>query len=311
MLRGVLYSEHFMRSDRVSAETKSVYSAYWLLAMKRSNRDNRGRKIIRGILAAAILFTFLLTASMPGIAQASKRKRATPVPATKLPPPISEEERKQLAESASQSRSNLIAASETYRESLERLMGLQKDDEKRAAELVERRKRLLELGVIARREVEEGEQSLAAAQSKVSETARQLEQIEQLVAEVNAAEQLAKIPPEPTGTFRMTGALVRYVGSSRWAMTDFGKVDAFFRLKFGKPIPVSAFGQTDTHNRLGFDHREAIDIAVHPDSAEGQEVIQFLMKQGISFIAIRSAIPGSATGAHIHIGPASRRISVN
>ncbi|MFN0086979.1 MAG: hypothetical protein ACKVX9_16430 [Blastocatellia bacterium] len=227
-----------------------------------------------------------------------------------LPPPISEEERAKLAESASQSRANLIAASATYRESLERLIGLQRDDEKRAAELLERRRRLLDLGVIAKREVEESAQALAAAESKVAETARQLEQVEQLVAEVNAAEQLAKMPPEPTGTFKMTGALVRYIGSSRWAMTDFGKIDAFFRLKFGKPLPVSAFGQTETHNRLGFDHREALDVAVHPDGAEGQSVIEFLMKQGISFIAIRSAIPGSATGAHIHIGPSSRRISV-
>ncbi|MDX2032565.1 MAG: hypothetical protein SF339_17960 [Blastocatellia bacterium] len=285
--------------------------------MKRTNRDNQTTRIIRGAIAAAVLFTFLFTASTPGIAQTSKRRRTSPAPAKpapapaiELPPPISEEERKQLAESASQSRANLIAASETYRESLARLMGLQKEDEKRALDLVERRKRLLELGVIARREVEESEQSLAAAQSKVAETVKQLEQIEQLVAEVNAAEQLANLPPEPTGTFKMTGALVRYVGSTRWAMSDFGKVDAFFRLKFGRPLPVSAFGQTDTHNRLGFDHREAVDVALHPESAEGQEVIQFLVKQGISFIAIRSAIPGSATGAHIHIGPSSRRISI-
>ena len=264
----------------------------------------------RLLLLGAALLAMLL--AVPGLAQTSRRKRTAPppAPAIEAPPPISEEERKQLAESASQSRQNLITASQTYRESLERLIGLQKEDEKRATELVERRKRLLELGVIARREVDESEQSLAAAQAKVAETVKQLEQIEQLVAEVEAAEELAKAPPEPTGTFRMSGALVRYVGSSRWALSEFGKIDVFYRLKFSKPLPVSAFGQTETHNRLGFDHREAIDVAVHPDSAEGQELIQFLVKQGISFIAIRSAIPGSATGAHIHIGPSSRRISI-
>ncbi len=102
--------------------------------------------------------------------------------------------------------------------------------------------------------------------------------------------------------------MVRFVGASRWNLSDYGKVDAFYRLKFGKPLPVSAYGQTETHNRLGFDHSNAIDVAVHPDSAEGQALMEFLHGQGISFIAIRGAIHGSATGAHIHVGLSSRRI---
>jgi len=74
---------------------------------------------------------------------------------------------------------------------------------------------------------------------------------------------------------------------------------------------VSAVGQTETHNQLGFDHREAVDVAVHPDSAEGQALIGYLTSQGVSFIAIRGAIHGSATGAHIHIGPPSKRIAAH
>jgi hypothetical protein len=114
--------------------------------------------------------------------------------------------------------------------------------------------------------------------------------------------------PERQRSLRAVVAMVRYVGASRWALGDIGKVDAFFRLKFGKPLPVSAMGQSETHNRLGFDHREAVDVAVHPDGAEGQALINHLRSQGISFIAIRQSIRGSATGAHIHIGPASKRI---
>ena len=158
--------------------------------------------------------------------------------------------------------------------------------------------------------VRPGEQQLAEAKTRTAETEKQIESVEHLVAEVNAAEQLAKEPPAPQGTFRSTGMLVRFVGASRWNLSDFGKVDAFYRLRFSKPLPVSAFGQTDTHNRLGFDHSNALDVAVHPDSAEGQALIEFLQRQGISFIAIRGAIPGSATGAHIHIGSPSRRIFV-
>lgn len=224
--------------------------------------------------------------------------------------PTGEAEQKRLAEAANQSRAELIAASGAYRESLERVLDVQKQDEARAAELVEKRKALLDLGAISKREVQESEQSLVAAQARMSETRKQIEDADHLVAEVNAAEQTAPagMAPAPQESFRVSRAPVRYVGASRWALSDFGKVDAFFRLEFGKPLPVSAMGQSETHNRLGFDHREAVDVALHPDSVEGQALIRRLRGQGISFIAIRHPIRGSATGAHIHIGPASKRI---
>jgi len=214
-----------------------------------------------------------------------------------------------LAEAAGESRTNLLSASNAYRESLEKLLELQRQDQSRAAELVGKRKELLAIGVIAKRELEESERKLAEAQSKIAETMKQISEVDQLVAEVNAAEELAKMPAEKPGVYRSAGLLVRYVGASRWALSDFGKVDAFFRLKFSRPLPASAVGQTETHNRLGFDHRDAVDVALHPDSAEGQALISYLTSQGISFIAIRGAIPGSATGAHIHIGPPSKRIA--
>ena len=59
---------------------------------------------------------------------------------------------------------------------------------------------------------------------------------------------------------------------------------------------------------MGFDHRHAIDVAVHPDSPEGQALIFYLRGEGIPFLAFRQAVPGSATGAHIHIGRPSHRL---
>ncbi len=267
---------------------------------------NESRKTI-WIRLAVVLFVSVLMVSTAS-AQKTKRKKAALQPPP--PPTVTAEELKELNDAATQSRENLITASNTYRQSLERLLALQQQDEKRAAELVEKRKQLLELGIIAKREVTESEQLLADAQAKSAETGKQLESVDHLVAEVNAAEELSKLPPEPQGTFRSTGMLVRFVGLSRWNLSDFGKVDAFYRLKFSKPLPVSSFGQSETHNRLGFNHSNALDVAVHPDSVEGQALIGFLQNQGISFIAIRGAIPGSSTGAHIHIGPESRRISI-
>jgi len=264
------------------------------------------------IKCAAALLALTIIAPYAA-AQKTGRKRA-PAPKTQsktVTPRVSEEETRKLAEAASQSRANLLTASNAYRESLEKLLELQRQDESRAAELVEKRKDLLDLGVIAKRELEEGEQSLAEARSKIAGTVKQLAEVDHLVAEVNAAEELAKMPAEAPGVYRSSGLLVRYVGSSRWALGDFSKVDAFFRLKFNRPLPASAIGQTETHNRLGFDHHEAVDVAVHPDSAEGRELINYLASQGISFIAIRGAIAGSATGAHIHIGPPSKRIAAH
>lgn len=86
-----------------------------------------------------------------------------------------------------------------------------------------------------------------------------------------------------------------------------GDIKGFFTSKFGRTLPVSAFGQTRLHNRLGFDHRNSVDVALNPDSAEGRALLGKLRGFGLPFIAFRHSIPGVATGAHIHVGKPSRR----
>jgi hypothetical protein len=87
-------------------------------------------------------------------------------------------------------------------------------------------------------------------------------------------------------------------------------VEAAFRRHFGKPMPVSARGETAVHKAMGFDHRGRVDVALQPDGAEGSWLRQYLIEQGIPFYAFRQAIPGKATGAHIHIGPSSTRLAM-
>lgn len=48
-----------------------------------------------------------------------------------------------------------------------------------------------------------------------------------------------------------------------------------FSTRFGRALPVSAGGQTIAHDGLGLDHH-AIDVAIHPDSAEGRMLIEYL-----------------------------------
>jgi hypothetical protein len=84
-------------------------------------------------------------------------------------------------------------------------------------------------------------------------------------------------------------------------------IKSFFISKFGRTLPVSAFGQTRLHSRLGFDHSNGIDVALSPDSTEGRAVLDRLRGLGVPFIAFRRAVPGVATGAHIHVGKPSPR----
>ncbi len=262
------------------------------------------RNLIGAILTVALLF-----AAARGQRAARPVRPAAKAPKAKAPMAAATPSPKELAEAAKLSRDKLIEASKNYRESLDKLLALQKQDEARALDLVARRKQLLELGVIARREVDESEKALAESHQKMNETNQRLDEVDQLVAEVVASEELSNQPnSQLPGTTQRRVLLVRYLGRNNWSLSnDIAKVDAFFTQRFSRPMPVSAFGQTDTHNRLGFDHSNALDVAVHPDSVEGLALQGFLRAQGISFIAIRGAIAGSATGAHLHIGLPSRR----
>jgi hypothetical protein len=59
---------------------------------------------------------------------------------------------------------------------------------------------------------------------------------------------------------------------------------------------------------MGWDHRNSVDVGLHPDSAEGRALIAYLQNAGIPYLAFRGTIPGVATGPHIHIGSPSHRL---
>ncbi len=248
----------------------------------------------------------LVTLAVFSLVGAAQVRRQKPAP---VAPPVAADEAKRAAAEATQSRANLIVKTETYRDSLNQVLELQKREQDRLATLVEVRRNLLTAGIIARREFDETQALLADASQRINETGRQIDEANQLVNEVLAAEEMARIKPEPPGTFRSGVTLIRYSGTGYWSLDGYSGVDAFFRESFGRALPVSAFGQSGTHDRLGFDHRGALDVSIHPDTAEGQTLMAYLRSQGVPFIAFRAAVAGSATGAHIHIGPPSHRAS--
>lgn len=110
-------------------------------------------------------------------------------------------------------------------------------------------------------------------------------------------------PPEPDA------AAAPLEGTGKWKLADAAKVQDFFLAKFKRPLPTTAFGQSDLHTRWGWDHRNGMDVGLHPDSVEGRALIQFLRDESIPFLAFRGPVPGVATGPHIHIGNRSPRIS--
>lgn len=211
-----------------------------------------------------------------------------------------------LADRMTQSTTDLLQATENYRASLEKLLPFHEQALQRANEDVEKRKQLFAMGAISRQNLEESERRTASAQEELEKTHRQLAEADNLMAEARAAEKWLKAAP---GTYDATSVFIRYNGPTAWTLSGAVKIKSFFLSRFGHALPISAFGQTSVHDRLGFDHRHAMDVALHPDSAEGRALLDYLRNAGISFIAFRSEVPGSATGAHIHIGRPSSRLS--
>lgn len=203
-----------------------------------------------------------------------------------------------------------IQATKDYKASLEKLLATYERDVERAEKQLTQAQALFEQGLIAKNQLAQSEASLAAAKDKVSETARLMSnadtQIAETLVEAQAEAQLAKTRLARNGVMH-TASYIRYAGAGGWALSDAWKVQRFFLESFKKQLPVAVFGQGAIHDRWRLDHRNSMDISLHPDGPEGQALLNFLRNNGIPFLAFRGAIPGTATGPHIHIGRPSHR----
>jgi len=128
------------------------------------------------------------------------------------------------------------------------------------------------------------------------------------LVEMARAEQIRQSRPgqDPAGGARTS---VRYDGAGVFTPAQFQQVSAAFSHRFAKPLPVSAMGETAVHRAMGFDHRGRVDVALNPDQPEGVWLRRYLEARRIPYFAFWQAAPGKATGAHIHIGPESTRLS--
>lgn len=246
---------------------------------------------------AALLLTLLLSVAA-AVAQdlKSKPKRA---PAYGKATPAGSE--------LSRSRSDVLQKIKETRAGAEKLLALHEAERQRAEERYEKQKDLYYKGLIARNEVLEAENALVQAMARIDEDKRWLAETDMAITEVNMRDEILRLPGLAVGGYSETATLLRYNGGALWSLSFAPQIQKFFLDTFHRPLPISALGQTATHDRLRFDHRNAMDVALHPDSPEGRSLLNYLRQAGIPFIAFRSAVPGAATGAHIHIGKPSPR----
>jgi hypothetical protein len=214
-------------------------------------------------------------------------------------------------------RDQLSQASREYKASLGQLLSLYEADAKRNEERLSKIKELFGQGVITRGDMKTAEDDAARAREKVAEAQAQLKgadaQLAEALVETETEESApkARVTPAPriVGGLIHTTAYIRYGGGRTWSLSEAGAIKQFFMLRFGHPLPIHVFGQSPLHDRWGYDHRNAMDIGLNPDSTEGQALVEYLRANGIPFTAFHFAIPGVATGPHIHVGLPSHRIT--
>ena len=216
-------------------------------------------------------------------------------------------------------REQLVQATKDYKASLEQLIKHYEANVKRAEDRLDKTRELYKEGLVSRRALDDEEQAVKTARAEVAKVEGQLKsadvQIAETLVEAEAEEAAAKALAKAKAAGRAAGgiltttAYIRYGGARAWSLNEAGAVMQFFTRSFGRQLPVSSFGQSPVHDRWGYAHHNAMDVGVSPDSAEGRALMEYLRSSGIPFTAFRFAIPGTATGPHIHIGRPSHKIT--
>lgn len=177
----------------------------------------------------------------------------------------------------------------------------------RRAAAVDKMRGLIKLGVVPMNALDRPNEELRWAREEY-ELMLSRSQLVRELAEQARAEQQALEAQEGSKPSIGGPVMERFDGNGLFSKEDFKRVLLAYARRFDKPLPVSADGETQVHRALGFDHRDRVDVALYPDTAEGSWLRQFLEANKIPYYAFRDYVPGKATAAHIHIGPPSNRL---
>ena len=275
-------------------------------------------RFARKSFAAALAFVCFALSVCPAESRAPQRARRPAAGARKGSVPAKGKEPEAPESELARLRARLLEATREVKASLARQLDLYEAEVKKADERVAKTAELYRAGLVSKRELEGDEARAEAARAKVASVEGQMKsadvQIAETLVEAEAEEAAAKAlakaksAPRAAGATLATTAYIRYGGTRAWSLSEAGAVAQFFAQNFGRQLPVSSFGQSPVHDRWGFAHHNAMDVGVSPDSAEGRALMGYLRASGIPFTAFRFAIPGTATGPHIHVGRPSHRI---
>jgi hypothetical protein len=274
---------------RLRSKTATTYYNRWWCEMQ---------TVTKSMAAIAMLLSLCFATS--STAQVKSKPAGTQVKAATI---------QHVDDEALRLNAEVIRTTTEYRDKLAILLELDQREVARLTKEVESREPLLEEGYISRKELEESKLTLARERAKIAETRQRIDEAENVIGEAEARAQLLTLPPLPTGGYSESGTLMRYNGKAPWSLADSGKIENFFSSRFGYSLPVSARGETDLHWRMHFDHSNAMDVALNPDSVEGHALMDYLRGAGIPFLAFRGRVAGKSTGAHIHIGKPSLKLA--
>ena len=169
---------------------------------------------------------------------------------------------------------------------------------------------LVGAGIISRAEAESSGIDLTHAQQELDWAENRARLIQEMAAAVKLQKEIASLESQAESHPEWNGSVfTKYEGSGAFTPFDLKNLETAYVTRFSKPLPISANGETALHRSMGFDHRGRVDVAVYPETTEGLWLQSYLKSKRIPYFAFRAAVPHQATGAHIHVGPGSTKLS--
>jgi hypothetical protein len=174
----------------------------------------------------------------------------------------------------------------------------------RARAVFDGRQKMLASGAIARIDVESASRELDDRQRILGFARDRVRLLKELAAMAENERQLTKSAEATT----LKNSVIRSDGNGSFTLGDLTPIQAQFEKQFHRALPISALGQTLTHQSLGLDHRNRVDVALSPSQPEGAWLLALLARLHVPYLAFRTAVAGAATAPHIHIGLGSTRL---
>jgi hypothetical protein len=198
------------------------------------------------VLTAVVVAANLACALASDAAESAKQRER--IVARPAPPP---EPKKMPA-----TRRMLIERMKASREYLRQL--LPQYERKLAAQSaeVQNHRTRYEQNVISQGEFDSSQQTMTKTELKADRIRHRIGKDDVALSPVegNARAEIGALRKPAPNVYEETPTVIRYNGATPWSPALIVKVAKFFHARFNKELPISAVGQSLTHDRLGYDH---------------------------------------------------------